>query len=324
MRTRFTTIILEPDGYASDALALYRSLGRVYFWPAATGAERKHALAGADVLVVRLRHRITDAWLARMPRLKIIATPTTGLTHIDCDAAKKRGIKIISLRGASFLKGIPSTAEEAVGLMLALMRHIPWAFEDVKKGRWNRDGWKGRQLMGKTLGILGFGRLGRIVARYARAFGMRVIATDPRVSKSEMGSTGVAKVDAETLFKKADIVSIHASLTDETRDLVRKKHLRMMKKTAYLINTARAEIMEQGALEKALEKKWVAGAALDVLRDEDGAGGHLKKDPLWRYAKTHRNLLIVPHLGGATYEAMRETENWIAQHTAREARRMLR
>ncbi len=318
-----TILILEPDDYAPDALAAYRALGRVLLWPEMNAGQRNRALAGADILVVRLVYRITNPWLSRMPNLKIIATPTTGLTHIDTDAAKKRGIKIISLGGSAVLGRIPSTAEETMGLLLGLVRKIPWAFEDVKRGRWNRDEWKGRQLYGKTVGILGFGRLGRMVARYGRAFGMRVIAADPYVSKSAMARRGVAKVSMEALFKNVDIVSIHVSLGDDTRDLVRKKHIRMMKPTAYLINTARAEIIERHALIEALREEWIAGAAIDVMRDEDGMGRHLKRDPLWGYAKTHHNLLIVPHLGGATTEAMRETEAWIAARVVREARHLI-
>ncbi len=319
MRKRLATLILEPDGYAPEALAEYRALGRVSLWHELKSAEKKRVLAGADILVVRLAHRITEAWLSRMPNLKIIATPTTGLNHLDLDAAKKRGIKIISLRGAAFLRRIPSTAEETVGLMLALMRHIPWAFEDVKKGRWNRDGWRGRQLKDKTLGILGCGRLGSMVARYARAFEMSVIGYDPYVDAAVMKQKGIKKVPLDMLFRKSDVMSIHASFGKQTENLVDEKCLRMMKRSSILINTARAEIIKKGALEKALEQKWIAGAALDVLRDEEGSGAHLKKDPLWQYAKTHQNLLIVPHLGGATKDAMQETEVFIAQRVMKAA-----
>lgn len=322
MREQPTILILESDGYAEPALAAYRRIGRVLFWQDLTRAQKKNALGTADILVVRLAHRIDDVWFSRMPSLKIIATPTTGLNHINLDAAKNRGIKIISLRGASLLPRIPSTAEETIGLMIALLRHIPWAFEDVKKGHWNRDLWRGRQLKGTTLGILGCGRLGTMVARYARAFGMKVIGYDPYVDAAAMKRRGIAKVSLEVLFRESDVVSIHAVLDEKTKDLVDVKHLRIMKPSSILINTARAEIIQQGALEDALEKKWIAGAALDVLRGEEGSGKYLKKSSLWRYAKTHDNLLIVPHLGGATAEAMQETEIWIAAEVARAIRQM--
>lgn len=319
MDTPLTTLILEPDGYAPEALAVYRALGRVFLWPGLTGAQKKRALVAADILVVRLAYRIMDAWLSRMPNLKIIATPTTGLTHIDLDGAKNRGIEIISLRGAALLPRIPSTAEETIGLMIALLRHIPWAFEDVKKGRWNRDAWRGRQLKDKTLGLVGCGRLGTMVARYGRAFGMNAIGYDPYLDAGTMKRRGIKKVALDVLFQESDVVSIHASLGKGTENLVDETCLRMMKRSSILINTSRAEIIRRGALESALEKKWIAGAALDVLRDEEGTGKHLKKDPLWQYAKTHSNLLIVPHLGGATAEAMQATELWIAAKVARKA-----
>lgn len=294
-----------------------------FFWTGMRSAEKKLALADANIMVVRLAYCITRAWLSRMPNLNVIATPTTGLNHIDLLGAKKRGIKIISLRGASFLQRIPSTAEETMGLILSLIRHIPWAFEDVKKGHWDRDAWRGRQLKDKILGILGCGRLGTMVARYARAFGMSIIGYDPYVDERAMSRRGIRKSSLDALFKESDVVSIHALLGTETENLVDERYLRMMKPSSIMINTARAEIIQKNALEKALEKKWIAGAAVDVVRDERGTATDLKKDQLWRYARTHRNLLIVPHLGGATFEAMRETELWIAGQVAREVKRGL-
>lgn len=156
-------LLTEPGDYSPKALAIYRKLGAVHFLPTLHGEAKKSALMRADVLAVRLGYAIDEKWFCRMPNLKIIATPTTGLNHIDLKAAGKRGIKIFSLRGrADFLKNIPSTAEETMGLILGLVRKLPWAFEDVKKGRWDRDRWKGHQLAHKTLGIVGCGRLGKI------------------------------------------------------------------------------------------------------------------------------------------------------------------
>ncbi len=309
-----TTLILESKDYSKKALAVYESLGRVFLYPELHERQKKEFLYKANILVVRLAHMIDAEWLDRLPNLKIIATPTTGLNHIDLREAEKRSIKIISLRGrSSFLKNIPSTAELTVGLILALARKIPWAFEDVKKGHWRRDIWKGHQLYGKTLGLFGCGRLGKLVARHAKTFGMHVIGYDPYISAEKMKRAGIKKTGEDDLFKNADIVSVHALLTDETRDIITKKHLRMMKPTAYLVNTARGEIIEACALERALEKKWIAGAAIDVMRDEWADGSHLRKNPLLEYAKTHDNFIIVPHIGGATYEAMHATEEFVAE-----------
>ena len=258
-----------------------------------------------------------------MPNLKIIASPATGYNHLDVPYAKKRGIKIISLRGrTSFLKNIPSTAEETMALLLALIRNIPWSFDDVKKGNWDRIKWRGRQLANKTIGLLGFGRLGKIVARYARVFGMKIIVCDPYISEKVMKKVGVEKVKMEYLLKNSDIVSLHVLLTDDTHNLIKAKHLKTMKPTAYLINTARGELIEKGALEKALKNKWIAGAAIDVMWDERGDGSHLKNNPLLNYSMTHNNLLIVPHIGGATFEAMEITQEFIAELVKREIKKI--
>lgn len=300
-----TTLILEPKDYSEKALATYRSLGKVYFGP------KPHR--NTHILVLRLAYKIDSSWMDTMPDLQIIATPTTGLNHVDLAEAKKRGIKVISLRGrTSFLKYIPSTAEETMALILALVRKIPWAHQHVLSGGWKRDLFKGNQLVGKTLGLIGFGRLGKIVARYAKAFGMNVIAYDPHLATGVFRRAGVRRAALPQLLRASDIVSLHASLTDATKNLLREKHFRRMKPTAYFINTARGEIVDEAALLKALKNKWIAGAGLDVIWNERGDGKHLKGNPLLAYAKTHRNLIIVPHIGGATYEAMAVTEDFIA------------
>lgn len=342
-------LITEPKDYSGKALAIYKSLGEVYFLPDLVGglpmsqilqnpAKRGEAghqkskilevLDKTNVLVVRLAYKIDKSWLDKMPNLKMIATPTTGLNHIDVAEAEKRCIKIIALRGhTEFLDKITSTAEETIGLMIALIRKLSWAFDYVKSGGWvDRDRFRGHQLAGKTLGILGLGRLGKMVARYSKAMDMRVLACDPNVSETEMqrlsagGGTSfggeIKKVSQEELFRQSDILSIHILLTDSTRDLVNEEHFKLMKPSAYFINTARAEIIAEGVLEKALEEKWIAGAAVDVMWGEEGGLAFekgLRNNRLWNYAKNHENLIIVPHIGGATHEAMAITEDFVAE-----------
>lgn len=310
-------LITEPKDYSPKALAIYKSLGKVFY-----GNKPR---PDADIIVIRLAYKIDKFWLDKMPKLKIIVSPTTGLNHIDLNEVKKRGINVISLKGRTgFLNDIPSTAEETIALMMALVRNIPWAFEDVKAGRWNRDKWRGHQLLNKTLGLLGCGRLGKIVAKYGKAFGMRILGTDPNVDERVLTRQNIEKVPMEKLFKESDILSIHVTLEPDTHNLVSEKYLRMMKPTAYLINTARGEIIDEKALLKALKNKWIAGAALDVMTNERSDSSHLKNNPLFRYAMTHNNLLIVPHLGGATYEAMQITEEFIADLVKKYASKTLR
>lgn len=314
------TLIAEPD-YSSKAIAKYRKLGPVFFWFGSSLRERKKILQKAELLVVRLALTADKKFIDSMPRLKIIATSTTGLNHIDTVYAAKKGIRVVSLRGQTgFLKQIPSTAEETFGLLLALVRKIPWAFDDVKSGKWRTNQWVGIQLYGKVFGIVGFGRLGRIVARFARAFGMRVMAADPYVSAVVMKKSGVKKVSLASLFQESDIISLHVPLTEKTHALITQKHFRAMKPRAYFLNTARAELIKRGALVAALKKKWIAGAAVDVLDNEDASGRHLKKDPLVAYAKKYSNCIIVPHIGGTTHEAKETTQIFLADLVIREIR----
>lgn len=310
------TILTEPKGYSPRAVALLKSLGPVVPW---SEARRKPALARrATILAVKLGMQISKAVMHRLPNLKIIATSTTGLNHIDLAEAERRGIKIVSLRGETkFLRTIFPTAEETIGLMIMLMRNLPWGFDAVRRGRWDKEAFYGRELSGKTLGIVGFGRLGSMVARFGRTFGMAVIACDPRVPAAAVRRAGARKVPMDEVFRRSDVVSLHVLLTGGTRGLVTRRHFRQMKRTAYFINTARGELVDEKALLEALRKKWIAGAALDVLADEDPRGGHVKTHPLVRYARTHRNLIIVPHLGGATYESMARTEEFIAEKVVR-------
>lgn len=306
-------LIAEPERYSEKAVAQYRRVGSVYFWFRILKRQREHVLPNVTILVVRLALNVNAALMDRMPQLRVIATSTTGLNHIDTTEAKKRGIYIISLRGrTSFLKRVPSTAEETMGLILALMRHIPWAFDDVKRGNWRSTYWRGYQLKGKTLGIIGLGRLGKIVARYARMFGMQVLAVDPSVSAVAMKRSMVTKVSLPTFLRRADVVSLHVPFNERTRHLIAARHLKMMKQTAYLINTARAELIDKDALLQALRESWIAGAALDVWWKEKDDASHLKNDSLIRYAKKHTNLLVVPHIGGATEEAMEATQEFLA------------
>lgn len=306
------TIILDSDAYSPEAIKFYKSLGRVWLWDKISASQKKKILPGVDIIVTRLNFVKKDL-IDKTPNLKIIASNTTGLNHIDVDYAKEKGVKIISLRGhKGFLREITSTAELTFGLMFALIRNIPEAFEDVKKGNWDRNTFRGHQLRGMTLGILGFGRLGKIVARYARAFGMNIIAHDPNVSNKFIARQGVGPVSMKQLFKDSDILTVQVLLVPQTKNLITASHLKLMKPTAYLINTARGEIIKKGSLVMALKKKWIKGAAIDVMWDESLDGKHLKKDPLWAYAKKNNNILIVPHIGGAAYEAMHTTENYIA------------
>ncbi len=311
-----TTILTEPKDYSPKAIASLRRFGRVYTWPEAR--KKPAILRSADILVVKLGMKISKVLMDRLSKLKIIGTSTTGLNHIDMAEAKRRGIAVLSLRSETkFLRTIFPTAEETIGLIVMLMRNLHIGYEGILRGKWLKERSYGHELSGKTLGIIGFGRLGSMVAKFGRAFGMEAIACDPHVSAQAMRRAGVKKVSIDELFRRGDVVSNHVLLTPATQNLVTRRHFRLMKPTAYYINTARGELNDEKALLEALEKKWIAGAALDVLANEDPRGRHVKRHPLVRYAERHNNLIIVPHLGGATFESMARTEEFIAEKIKR-------
>ena len=299
---------LEPQDYSPAARALLDRLGSVTDGP----LRRPELLAqvgGYDVLIVRLAHRIDREVLERAGRLKAVVSATTGLDHIDTACAESKGITVLSLRGEiEFLRSIPATAEHTWALLLALVRHLPEAVQSVRLGDWQRDRFKGHDLAGRRLGILGLGRIGEKVARYGLAFGMQVSACDPFRSGWMEGVTPADSL-AE-LCAASDALSIHVPLNAQTVRLVDAAALAGLPPGALLVNTARGQVIDEPALLAALESGRLAGAALDVLAEE--TTGRLKSSPLLAYARSHANLIVTPHLGGATVESMAATEVFMA------------
>lgn len=293
---------------APDSLAPLARVGEVVSLPAG-----REALLGAigefDAYFASLHIRADAEVLARAGRLRAIATPSTGLDHIDLAEAARRGVAILSLKDdTEFLSRVTATAELTWGLLLAVVRRLSGATEAARRGEWARDRFRGRQLSGKTLGVLGYGRLGRIVARYGLAFGMRVLACDVRPLSPE---AGVEMADFDTLLREGDVLSIHVHLTEANRGLVSASTLAKMKPGAVLLNTSRGAIVDEAALLAALESGRLAGAGLDVICGEWDAD--LANHPLVRYAAAHENLVITPHVGGVTHESQAMT----LEHTAR-------
>jgi D-3-phosphoglycerate dehydrogenase len=300
-------LIAEPENYAAEALAVYQALGTIELGPL-TRAELLERLPEAQVLVVRLAHQIDAQALEQAAKLRAIVSPTTGLDHIDLDAAARRGVTVLSLKGETvFLRSIPATAELTWGLLLALTRHIPQAHESVLRGEWDRDRFKGHDLAGQTLGILGLGRIGEKVARYADAFGMRVIACDPYRAEWPAGVERAAGL--ADLLAQSEILSLHVPLNAETHRMIGTAELNLLPRGALLINTARGDVLDELALLAALESGQLGGAALDVIWNERAGGG----TRLAEYARRHANLILTPHIGGATVESMAATEVFMAR-----------
>lgn len=267
-----------------------------------------------DVLVIGLGLVIDKEILAKAQKLKVIAIPATGLDHIDLEMAKQKGIEILSLRGeADFLRDIASTAELALGLMLGLARKIPFAFDEVRKGLWQRENFWGFEMKGKTLGIVGLGRLGKIMAKFGNCLGMKVLAFDPCIEDIIFAENQAEKVDFSDLLTRSDFISLHLSLNKETENLLGEEEFLQMKPSAFLINTSRGKIINEDVLLWALENKKIAGYAGDVLSDEIEFGEDCSKNSLVKYSQKNSNVILTPHLGGLTFEAREATDIFLAK-----------
>ena len=299
----------EPSNYSSEARRILLSIGELHESCLARD-ELLKCLGGFDVLIVRLGIQVDRDLISSGRRLKAIVTATTGLDHIDTEAASKQGVAVLSLKGESeFLRSIYATAEHTWALLLALTRNIPAAAASVKRGEWNRDLFRGTELFGKILGIVGYGRIGQGVGAYGQTFGMHTMAYDP--GKVDFPPQ-VDKCDSlKNLLNTADVISLHVPLNENTKALMNYAEFEMMKKGALLINTSRGGVVNEEALLKALETGALGGAALDVVEGESTfADG--KTRLLVEYAKLHSNLIITPHIGGATFESMEKTEIFMA------------
>lgn len=248
------------------------------------------ALEDADALVVRSAVQADAALLEHAPKLRVIGRAGVGVDNIDAEAATRRGIVVMNTPGANAV----AVAELTIGLMLALARKLPLANATMHAGKWEKKSLQGTELRGKTLGILGLGRIGLEVARRARAFGLEILGTDPFVSAAVARENGITLVPVEELFAKADYLSLHVGLTPQTAGIVNAKTLATMKKGVRIINCARGELIEDAALVEALKSGQVAGAALDVFAHEPA-----KETPFHGLD----NVILTPHIAGSTAEA---------------------
>jgi D-3-phosphoglycerate dehydrogenase len=251
----------------------------------------ERALSGAHALVVRSETRVTADLMNRAPHLRVVARAGTGVDTIDVPAATRRGIAVMNTPGANTV----SAAEHAMGLLLGLARHIPWAAEAMHRGDWDRKRFEGTELRGKTLGVIGLGRIGAHVAQIARAFGMTVVAHDPFLPAERAAELQIRLLPLAQLLRSADVVTLHVALNDDTRHLINAERLSLMKPTALLVNTARGELVDEAALAEALREKRIAGAALDVFAVEPLPG-----DSALRQLD---RVILTPHLAASTAEA---------------------
>jgi D-3-phosphoglycerate dehydrogenase len=249
------------------------------------------ALQTAHALIVRSDTSVTEELMAGSPGLTVIARAGVGVDNIDVDAATWRGIAVLNAPGANTV----SAAEHTVAMLLALVRRIPWAVDSMWRGEWDRKRFAGRELRGKTLGLVGLGRVGVHVAAIARAFGMRVVAHDPYLPEARAKELGIELRSLDDLLAAADVISLHVPLTEDTRGFMNRERLGAMKPTAVLVNAARGALIDDAALVEVLEEGRIAGAALDVFEPEPLPA----ESPLRQSSK----ILLTPHLAASTSEA---------------------
>jgi phosphoglycerate dehydrogenase-like enzyme len=246
-------------------------------------------------------YKIDDEILAVALKLKFIASASTGTNHIDVGLCEELNIKVMCLKGAKDVREIVASSEFTFGLMLAVTRQIPQSFGNAKTGRWREDEdiFRGIELRGKTLGIIGYGRIGSNNARYARSFGMRVWAYDPYVIIPDLDV--VQRDSPYDVIENSDILMICVHLDESTRGMVNDYWFDRMKDGVYFINTSRGEVVDEDALLENLKSGKVAAAGLDVI------SGELTEDknahPIIEYARNNSNLIVTPHIAGLTYES---------------------
>jgi D-3-phosphoglycerate dehydrogenase len=300
--------IVIADDLPASAVDLLRAEGwEVDARSGRTIEQLKQDLADASALVVRSATKVVAPLIEAAPQLRVIARAGTGVDNVDVNAASARGVVVMNAPGANSI----SVAELAIGLMLALARHVPAADAAMKQGKWEKKKFVGEELRDKALGLAGLGRIGQEVARRARAFGMRVLAHDPFIAAHVAEDLGVDLVSMDDLFARADYISLHLPSTPATRSIVNAERLARAKPGIRIVNTARGDLIDEAALADAIEAGRVAGAALDVFEVEPPPDPRLQKLP---------QVIATPHIAAST----REAQELVGVETATALRDFLR
>jgi D-3-phosphoglycerate dehydrogenase len=294
--------VLISDSLSEEGIQILEDAGlEVVYKPGVPYEELLEIIPEFDGLIIRSGTKVTREVIEKAKNLKVIGRAGTGLDNVDLQAANEKGIVVMNVPGGNTL----SAAEHTIGLLFALARKIPQAVASLKSGKWEKKKFMGVELNNKTLGIIGLGRIGSIVADRALGFKMRVIAYDPFVTPEAAEKKGIELVSLEELYKRSDFITIHTPLTKDTYHLIDEKAFSMMKDGVYIINCARGGIIDEEALYKALTSGKVAGAALDVFEKEPVDPEH----PLLSLD----NFIGTPHLGASTVEAQKTVAVEIAK-----------
>jgi D-3-phosphoglycerate dehydrogenase/(S)-sulfolactate dehydrogenase len=284
--------VLVSDDLSAEAVRILSEAGlEVDVKVGLPPAELEAIVGGYDALAVRSATKVTAKLLDKAGRLRVIGRAGVGVDNVDLDAATRRGIVVMNTPGGSAV----TVAELALAMILSLYRHVPSATASVRAGRWEKKRFQGREIAGKTLGVVGIGNIGSVLVERALAMKMRVVAYDPFITADAAAKMGASLVDLDTLWREADVVSLHVPLTEQTRHLVRAETIAKMKKGAILVNCARGGIVDERAVAEALASGRLGGAALDVFEKEPPGADH----PLF----AQDNLVCTPHIGASTEEA---------------------
>jgi D-3-phosphoglycerate dehydrogenase len=285
--------VLVSDSLSEQGLAILRA-GKdleVDYRPGLGEDDLAKAIAGADALVIRSGSKVTARVLAEADRLKVIGRAGIGVDNVDVDAASKKGVVVMNTPTGNAV----TTAEHAISLLMSLARMIPEACRTLKAGKWDKKRFEGRELAGKTLGVVGLGNIGRIVADRARGLRMNVIGFDPVLTAERAAALGIELVSIDAIWARADAVTVHTPLTADTKGLLNASVLPKLKKGVLLVNAARGGIYDEAALLEGLTSGQIGGVALDVFVEEPPP----KDMPLIQ----HERVVVTPHLGASTKEA---------------------
>ena len=281
--------VLVADAVDAAAVDIFRSEER-FDVVVSNPAEFRSHLADAEALIVRSSVKVTREVLRQATRLRVIGRAGVGVDNIDCGEATKRGIVVMNTPGGN----ATSVAEHTLALILSLARSVPAASASTKAGLWEKKRFRGNEVFGKTLGIIGLGNIGRQVAERAKPFGMEICAYDPFVSTDAANDSGVELLELDPLLARADYISLHLSLTPETAKLINARTIAKMKPGVRIVNCARGELVDSAALDAAIASGRVGGAALDVYETEPPGNSPLL---------AHESVVATPHIGGSTAEA---------------------
>ncbi len=303
MKSKLKVLVTEPIGVGGLRVLQKEPKLSVEVKTKLSPKELKAIIGKYDAVIIRSGTRLTKEIIDQGNRLKVIGRAGVGVDNVDLAAATKKGVIVMNTPQGNTI----STAEHTFSLLLSLARNIPQAHSNLKKGKWERSRYVGTELHGKILGVVGLGRIGREVSKRALAFGMRVLAYDPFISKESVQQVGVEFVSLNELYQRSDFITLHVPGTDTTNRMINRKTLALMKNGVFIINCARGTLIEENALIEALRSGKVKGAALDVFESEPPT-----KNPLLQLEQ----VVATPHLGAATQEAQEHVALEVAKQVA--------